>query len=85
MNTKRVNLRLPEELVAQADIVDRVAHRNRTEIIIEVLRQYLEETEFDKNFGEPVVELYLDKAANQVLKMWTVLARPCLVFFGLDI
>jgi hypothetical protein len=45
MSTKRVNFRLPEELITQAD---------------EALRQYLEEKESDENFQEAVVELYLD-------------------------
>jgi metal-responsive CopG/Arc/MetJ family transcriptional regulator len=60
MSTKRVNFRLPEELIAQADVAAEVTHKNRTEILIEALRQYLEEKESDENFREAVVELYLD-------------------------
>ncbi|RDZ33936.1 MULTISPECIES: ribbon-helix-helix protein, CopG family [unclassified Haloferax] len=60
MSTKRVNFRLPEELVAHADIAAEVTHKNRTEILIEALRQYLEEKESDESFREAVVELYLD-------------------------
>jgi metal-responsive CopG/Arc/MetJ family transcriptional regulator len=63
MSTKRVNFRLPEELIAQADVAAEVTHKNRTEILIEALRQYLEEKESDENFREAVVELYLD---NQI-------------------
>ncbi|MDX1747539.1 MAG: CopG family transcriptional regulator, partial [Halobacteriales archaeon] len=62
MSTKRVNFRLPEELVAHADIAATVTHKNRTEILIEALRQYLEEKESDERFREAVVELYLDGA-----------------------
>ena len=60
MGTKRVNFRLPEELIAQADVAAEVTHKNRTEILIEALRQYLEEKESDESFREAVVELYLD-------------------------
>ncbi|CQR53056.1 hypothetical protein BN996_03436 [Haloferax massiliensis] len=60
MGTKRVNFRLPEELVTRADIAAEVTHKNRTEILIEALRQYLEEKESDESFREAVVELYLD-------------------------
>ena len=60
MSTKRVNFRLPEELVTQADIAAEVTHKNRTEILIEALRQYLEELGAENRFREAVVELYLD-------------------------
>jgi len=60
MSTKRVNFRLPEELVRQADIAAEVTHKNRTEILVEALRQYLTEMEDDERFREAVVELYLD-------------------------
>lgn len=60
MGTKRVNFRLPEELIAQADVAAEVTHKNRTEILIEALRQYLEHKESDESFREAVVELYLD-------------------------
>lgn len=60
MGTKRVNFRLPEELVTQADIAAEVTHKNRTEVLIEALQQYLEEKESEKSFREAVVELYLD-------------------------
>ena len=60
MSTKRVNFRLPEELIAQADVAAEVTHKNRTEILIEALRQYLEAKESDESFREAVVELYLD-------------------------
>lgn len=60
MSTKRVNFRLPEDLVEQADIAAEVTHKNRTEIIVEALQQYLDEMEDDERFREAVVELYLD-------------------------
>ena len=60
MGTKRVNFRLPEELITQADIAAQVTHKNRMEVIVEALRQYLEEIESEESFQEAVVELYLD-------------------------
>lgn len=60
MGTRRVNFRLPEELVTHADVAAAVSHRNRTEVLIEALRQYLEEKESDERFREAVVELYLE-------------------------
>lgn len=59
MSTKRVNFRIPEELITQADIAAEVTHKNRTEVLIEALRQYLEEKESEESFREAVVELYL--------------------------
>jgi metal-responsive CopG/Arc/MetJ family transcriptional regulator len=50
MGRKRVNFRLPEKLVTYADIAAEVTHKNRTEIFIEVLRQYLDEMESEDSF-----------------------------------
>lgn len=60
MSTRRVNFRLPEELITQADIAAEVTHKNRTEVLIEALQQYLEEKESEESFREAVIELYLD-------------------------
>ena len=58
--TRKVNVRLPDELVEKADVAAEVSHKNRTEIIKEALRQYLQQVEDDEKFNEAVVELYLD-------------------------
>jgi len=60
MGTTPVNFRLPEELVEKADVAAEVTHKNRTEVVIEALREYLERVEDDEAFEESVVELYLD-------------------------
>lgn len=60
MGTKKVNFRLPDDLVERADVAAEVTHKNRTEIVTEALRAYLEEVEDDERFREAVVELYLD-------------------------
>ena len=59
METKRVNFRLPEALVTQADVTAEVTHKNRTEVVIEALRQYLADKESEEGFREAVVDLYL--------------------------
>ncbi|WP_254823768.1 CopG family ribbon-helix-helix protein [Haloglomus halophilum] len=60
MGTTRVNFRIPEELVEKADVAAELTHRNRTEIVIEALRTYLDEIEDEDAFREDVIELYLD-------------------------
>lgn len=69
MGTTRVNFRLPDELVQKADVAAEVTHKNRTEIIVDALRGYLDEVEDDESFKEAVVELYLDDQVSfDVLK-----------------
>jgi len=69
MGTTRVNFRLPDGLVEKADVAAEVTHKNRTEIIVEALQEYLEEVEDDEKFKEAVVELYLDDHISfEVLK-----------------
>jgi predicted DNA-binding protein len=60
MGTRKVNFRLPDELVEKADVAAEVSHRNRTEVVTEALRRYLRDVEDDEKFSEAVVELYLD-------------------------
>ncbi len=57
--SKRVNFRLPEELIDMADVTARVKHKNRTEIVKEALDEHLHEI-IDKSFKQKVIELYLD-------------------------
>ncbi|WP_435157931.1 CopG family transcriptional regulator [Haladaptatus sp. DFWS20] len=59
MSTRKVNFRLPVELVTHADIAAEVTHKNRTELLIEALREYLKEIESEESFQEAVIELYL--------------------------
>lgn len=63
MGNTRVNFRLPEELVEKADVAAEITHKDRTEIVREALKQYLEQVEEGEKFKEAVVELYLD---NQI-------------------
>jgi predicted DNA-binding protein len=58
--TRKVNFRLPDELIERADVAAEVSHKNRTEIIKEALQEYLDEVEDDEKFREAVIELYLE-------------------------
>ena len=62
--SKKVNFRLPEELIEKADVAAKISHKNRTDIITEALRNYLEDVEDQEGFKEAVVELYLDDEIN---------------------
>jgi metal-responsive CopG/Arc/MetJ family transcriptional regulator len=64
MSTKRVNFRIPEDLLTQADVAAEVSQKNRTDILIEALREYLAEKESNDRFREAVVELYLNDELN---------------------
>ena len=59
--SEKVNFRLPEELVNKADVAAKVSHKNRTEIVKDALREYLQEVENREAFEEAVVELYLEE------------------------
>jgi len=60
MGTRHVNFRLPDDLLEKADVAAEITHKNRTEIVTEALREYLDTVEDDEAFREAVVELYLD-------------------------
>lgn len=69
MGTTRVNFRIPDELVEKADVAAKVTHKNRTELVTEALRAYLDEIEDEEAFTEELVELYLeDELEFEVLK-----------------
>ena len=69
MGTTRVNFRIPDELVEKADVAAKITHKNRTEIVTEALRSYLDEIEDEDAFNEEIVELYLeDEISFDVLK-----------------
>ena len=61
MSTTRVNFRIPEELIEKADAAAKATHKNRTEIVTEALRRYLQAIEDEDAFKEDLVELYLDE------------------------
>jgi len=67
--TTKVNFRLSDELIEKADVAAEVTHKNRTDIVVDALREYLGDMEDDEKFRESVVELYLeDEISFEVLK-----------------
>jgi len=67
--SRKVNFRLPDELIQKADVAAKISHKNRTEIIKEALQQYLQEVEDEEEFEQAVVELYLeDEIGFETLK-----------------
>ena len=60
MGTTRVNFRIPEELIDKADAAAQITHKNRTEIVTEALRSYLDDIEDEDTFKEELIERYLD-------------------------
>lgn len=60
MSTKRVNFRIPEELLEKADAAAEVTHRNRTELVVAALQTYLDEIEDEEEYKASLVERYLD-------------------------
>lgn len=60
MGTTRVNFRLADELIEKADVAAKITHKDRTEIVTEALREYLNTIEDEEAFKQDVVELYLD-------------------------
>ena len=59
--SEKVNFRLPEELINKTDVAAKVSHKNRTEIVKDALREYLQEVEDREAFEKAVVELYLEE------------------------
>jgi metal-responsive CopG/Arc/MetJ family transcriptional regulator len=59
MSTKEINVQLPEDLITYLDVTTEVTHKNRTEILIEALREHLDDIESDESFQEAAIELYL--------------------------
>ena len=60
MGTTKVNFRLPDDLLEKADIAAKITHKNRTDLVIEALREYVKEIEDTDEFKETVIDLYLD-------------------------
>ena len=60
MGTTKVNFRLPNDLLEKADIAAKITHKNRTDLVIEALREYVEDIEDTDEFKETVIDLYLD-------------------------
>lgn len=59
-DTRRVHFLGPEHLIERADAVAEVLDKDRTDIIIEALREYIAETAGDETFQQLIAEAYYD-------------------------
>jgi len=57
---KRVHFLSPEELIEQADALADIEGTDRTDIIIDALREYIAEATEDERFRQRVAEAYYD-------------------------
>lgn len=58
--TKRVNFNFPEQLVERADVLGEVEQRDRTEIVVTALREYLREATADEQVVQEIAGAYYD-------------------------
>ncbi|EMA56601.1 hypothetical protein [Halococcus thailandensis] len=58
--TKRVNFNFPQHLVEQADVLGEVEQRDRTEIVVTALREYLHDATTDEQIVQEVAGAYYD-------------------------
>lgn len=66
--SKRVNFRLPKDLIDIADVTAKVEHKNRTQVVKEALNEHIQKT-MDEDFKQKVIDLYLeDELEYEVLR-----------------
>lgn len=58
--SRRVHFQSPAELVERMDAVAEVFDRDRTDLLVEAMRQYVRETAEDEEFRSLVAERYYD-------------------------
>ena len=58
--TKRVNFNFPERLVEQADVLGEVEQRDRTDIVVTALREYLRDVASDEQIVQEIAGAYYD-------------------------
>jgi len=57
---RRVHFLGPDHLIEQADAIAEVFDKDRTDIIIEALREYVTETTSDETFQQMIAQAYYD-------------------------
>ncbi|AWB26692.1 hypothetical protein [Halococcoides cellulosivorans] len=57
---KRVHFRSPADLVGQADALAEIEGTDRTDVIIEALREYIADATDDERFRHDITEAYYD-------------------------
>lgn len=59
-DTRRVHFLGPDHLIEQADALAEVLDKDRTDIIIEALREYVAETTSEETFQQMIAQAYYD-------------------------
>ncbi len=59
--TKRVNFNFPQDLVEQADVLGEVEQRDRTDIVVTALREYLRDAKTDEQIIQDIAGAYYDE------------------------
>lgn len=59
MATKRISTRFPEDLLEEMDVAAAIEHMDRTELMKQAVKAYLDQLGEDPDFKEKVVDLYL--------------------------
>jgi len=57
-STQRVHFRAPETLVKQADAIAAAEGRNRTDVLVEALRSYLEDASDEQRVKQAIANAY---------------------------
>lgn len=68
-DTRRVHFNSPEDLVERVDAIASLLHKDRTDLLIEALREYVQETADSDSFQQLVAnEYYEDRLEFETVK-----------------
>ena len=68
-DTQRVHFHSPEHLIERVDAIATIFHKDRTDVLNEALREYVDETASDDSFQELVAnEYYEDRLDFETVK-----------------
>lgn len=59
MASKKISMRLPEELLERMDLISSLEHMDRTELTKQAVRDFIDKTQRKREFKQHVVERYL--------------------------
>jgi len=60
-STQRVHFRAPETLIKQADTIAAAEGRNRTDVLVEALRSYLEDAAGEERVKQAIANAYYEE------------------------
>lgn len=59
-SSKRVHFRAPERLIEQADVLAVAEEKNRTDVLVDALRAYLEEARDEEHVRQAIANAYYE-------------------------